>query len=1628
MAIGTGRQRALLALLVLRANELLESDRLVEELWGESPPPTAHKMLHNQVSGLRHVLGRNGRLETYGSAYRLNVAPGERDVDRFEELVARGRAEMRSDPERAAEDLRQALGLWRGPALADLAFESFARAEIARLEERRWAALEARIDTELALGRHADLVAELEAAVAEQPLRERLHGQLMLALYRCGRQAEALEAYRMARSTLVEEIGVEPHAELRALQESILAQDPALDAPPDRTDLPSGLEGGSPVLAGHDRELAELRALLADACEGRGALAFVSGPPGIGKTRLAQELAREALRRRMIVLYAAAADEPTAVPDDVERATVLIVDDAEDADVALLERTAALSGSSAHRRLLILVLHRGPEPPAILGGRPARRLVLGPLASDAVAKIASLYLPAGSEALPVDALAAESGGVPLLVHRLARDWARARASASIGASAGRTGNERGELRSAETDLSDDLLAFQAVEELARRYGGAAGAPPLAAVCPFPGLATFDADHAEYFFGRERLVAELVARLVGSPLLAVIGPSGSGKSSAVRAGLLPALAGGVLPGSERWRQPLIRPGPHPMAQLERVRPEPELRAVLAVDQFEEVFTVCRDEAERTAFLDSLVELAADRDGSVQVVIAVRADFYGHCAMHDRLARLAGANQVLVGPMRRDELRRAIEEPARRVGLQVEPSLTDALIADVLDQPGALPLLSAALVEQWREREGPVLRRAAYDRTGGVRGAVGRLAEQTYSGLSEPERVAARGILLRLADAGEHEAAFVRRRMSLDELDRDEHTAAALAALVDGRLVTADGEALEVAHEALLREWPRLRAWLEEDAEGRRLHHHLMNAARDWQAAGCDSGELFRGARLASTLDWVAGHERDLNELERDFLAESRAEAEHEAEHQRRTNRRLRGLLGGLAALLALAVVAGIVALNQRGEARDTARTADAQRLGLEALNQERLDQALLTASAAVELDESPATQSNLLSVLQRNPATLGAVDHQFGIFSAAISPDGKLMAIGDDIGNVVVYDAATRQPMGEPYRIDTGIIQNVRFSPDGDTLAVSFMDRSVPELSAVFDLIDPRSGDRRLRVRLPPFRGPEHFVFADVVFLPNGRDLLVRQVHGASPGGPAAPMYLVDGQTGALKDRLQVGRYAGHFHATETAGSRHVFVTSLRDNRTWELDPDPLSVVRSWPVGDYAGAVSPDGRVFALGSETGGVRLLDLGSGRIRPLRGGHDGHVFRMRFTPDGRTLVTTGSDGQVLAWDVERGTVAQRFAGHSRGAIDGLDLTRDGRTLITGSVDRRAFLWDLAGDRRLDRRFVVGRRFRPDFTPRGIAVSPDGRTLAVTHDDGAVDLIDTLTLRRRRVLHALDATALSVAFSPDGRLLAVTGLGGRITLWNARTLAPAGELEGLRADSPATAFSPDGTLLAAAEADPAGPFLPRPLRIWDMRTQTLTGFRGQSALGTVAFSPDGQLIAAAAGRLGTDIRDVGTGRLVKRLVTGDAPYAVAFSPDGELLFVGQYDGRGQLFSTATWEPLGRPFEGHTGRVTTAEFSRDGRTLVTAAADGTAVLWDVDTQKLLGSPIELAVGTFASATIGPDGARLFAVSTRGRGISFELSREAWKRHACLVAGREFSTAEWAEAVPAWPRQAVCSGD
>ena len=973
-------------MLALRANRTVAADELIDGLWADHPPASAAKNLQSLVSQLRKALASDGAgasIVSRGRGYELRVAEEAVDALRFEDLVEEA---ARQPTGAGANGLAgAALELWRGAPLADVASEPFAAPEIGRLEELHMRAIELAIDAELAAGRHAEVVAGLEALIAEEPLRERLHAQRMLALYRAGRQSEALEAYHEARAALIEQIGVEPGPELKRLQEQILAQDPALEAPPPAVELPVQLEGGSPLLAGRERELDWLRRRWARAREGRIACVMVWGPAGIGKTRLVGELAAEVQQEGAAVLYAGGGEVAEATLATVaeagtgHRPTLLVFDYANDAPPSVLEAAAALARAPEGRPLMVCVLHHDEQgPPAFAGlleSGVAERLRLDPLREEAAAEIAALYATEGV-VIPMPTLLAESEGLPLRIHRAASGWAQAQVAERLEAATEETAVDQHGLRKGRAKVAGGIAELRLTWERRRRYLVEEPPDPSAPeVCPYRGLAPFDAAHAEYFFGRERLVAELVARLVGSTLLAVVGPSGSGKSSAVRAGLLPALADGVVPGSEHWRRAVMRPGARPLAELSRAlaRAVPEAgdegaapwiadalerlpdgeRLVLLIDQFEEAFVACRDQAEREAFFDALVEGAGDPDERLVIVLAIRGDFYARCAEHAELSTLVSANQLLVGPMRRDELRRAIELPARRAGLRVEPRLVSALVGDVAEEPGGLPLLSAALVELWQRRDGRSLRYGVYERSGGVSGAVARLAEHAYQRLSPAERLRARPMLLRLAGADDEQAeGFVRRRVPLDELelDRDEDAARALAVLTESRLLTVDEGAAEVAHEALLREWPRLRDWLAEDAEGRHLHQHLIGAAGGWRDSERDPAELYRGARLASALDWAAEHDTELNQLERSFLEESRAASERQAERQRRTNRRLRALLAGVGVLLAAAVVAGVIALSERQGARSAATVADAERLGAQALSEERLDRALRVASA------------------------------------------------------------------------------------------------------------------------------------------------------------------------------------------------------------------------------------------------------------------------------------------------------------------------------------------------------------------------------------------------------------------------------------------------------------------------------------------------------------------------------------------------------------------------------------------------------------------------------------------------------------------------------------------------------
>ena len=850
----------MLAVLLLNANEPVSADRLANDVWGEEAAADSAKSVQVAVSRLRKALGDRTLLTTTPAGYRLHVQPGELDADRFAGKVEEGRAALAAGrPERAGTILRDALSLWRGPPLADLAFEPFAQAEIARLEEQHLSALELRVEADLAAGRHAALVGELQQLVAGHRGRERLAGQLMLALYRCERQTEALEAYRDARHALVEEAGIEPGPQLRALHDAILRQDPSLDLQTPASELPAALDTDEDTpFAGRDDELAVLRARWERARGGAGAVVTVSGPRGMGKSRLAAELAHGINADGGHVLYASGSGPREALravlrdANEAMRPTLVVVDDADRAgaaEQAELERLAA-----AVTGLPVLLIAESER--AGLGaqnGDTALELELEPLDAAAVESIARAYAAGrASAAVPVGELVEASRGLPSAVHEAAGDWARREAAGRVTVAAGEAADERSRLRTMEAEVVEGVVDLQRARERAALQAE----PDGAVVCPFKGLAAFGPEDANHFFGRERLVAELVARLVGAPLLAIVGASGTGKSSVLRAGLLPALGRGILPGSEAWARVLIRPGERPQRELDHALETvgDRGRLLIAVDQFEEVFTVCDDERERVEFIGRLVAAARDPLGRSVVVLTIRADHYERCAGYPELSDLLAADHVLVTPMRRDELRDAVERPALRVGLRVEPALADALVSDVEGEPGALPLLSSALLELWRGRDGRRLRHAAYEHTGGVRGAVARLAEVAYGQLGPAQQAVARSTLVRLATEAPG-GAIERRRVPLAELDTagSADVAHVIALFTDHRLLTVSAGSVEVAHEALLREWPRLRAWIQEDRESMRIHRGVTTAAEEWRRLERDDGALFRGTHLSEARD-------------------------------------------------------------------------------------------------------------------------------------------------------------------------------------------------------------------------------------------------------------------------------------------------------------------------------------------------------------------------------------------------------------------------------------------------------------------------------------------------------------------------------------------------------------------------------------------------------------------------------------------------------------------------------------------------------------------------------------------------------------------------------------------------------
>jgi WD40 repeat protein/DNA-binding SARP family transcriptional activator len=1582
------RERAVLTALVLAAGDVVGTDRLISALWNGSPPRSAAKNVQNCVLRLRKALGPHV-IETRPAGYRLELPAETVDARQFEDLLAVGRAaRLNGTPDRAVAAFRQALTLWRGDPLEDLHGWEPADGEAARLSELRRVAAEDLMDAELACGHHAGCVADLERMAGEEPFRERRWAMLMLALYRVGRQGDALRTYQRARTALGTELGIEPGPQLRALERAIVAQDPALDPPVPLDDQ----QRRGPEPPG-----------------GTAGIVFILFTDTVASTEVLDRLgddAAEVLRRAHVhALRAAVAAHAGHEVKGVGDGLLVTFTSGADAVACAIDMQAAVAATNRTSR----------EPLSIRVG-----LHVGePVRDDG-----DLY---GTSVVIASRLCDTAAPGQILASDLVRELVAPRRRFAFA--------EAGSI--ALKGLAEPVPTVEVVGEST----DAAAAPRAGAEPPYKGLMTFEPEDRGLFFGRDATVAELVDCVRDQRLVAVVGASGTGKSSVVRAGVLASLREDALSGSSAWPTVLMTPGGHPLVELaahlsllagvsatalldeldgdvraldlaarQAVAPLPRgSRTLVVIDQFEELFTLCRDEVERRRFVDLLTHAATVDGGVTTVLLAVRADFYGHCGAHPALARLVGAGTTLLGPMTPEEMATAITGPARVAGWRLEPGLTDVVLRDLGDEPGALPLLSHALLETWKRRRGRTLTHDGYRGAGGVRGAIASTAESVYGALDPSQQALARQVFVRLTELGEG-TEDTRRRVAVAELSTGsqgtEPLAAVLHLLADARLVTISEAGVELAHEALIREWPRLRAWLDDDREGLRAHRHLTHAAQDWAALGRDPAELYRGPRLAGAVEWAGGSgAASLNPLEREFLDAATTRQQHEAREQAAHLSRLRRLLAGVGLALVLALAAGTFAIVQQRRAHDRADAAreatlraDVGRLVAESTNQSSRDRHLSTLLAleANRLADTPATRGALLNALVVEPRLQASWSAgHIGYSGTSYVPPGTLLVAGGP-GFLDFFDTRTGRASGPRIEYTQG--GGFAVSQDGTLVATGSADGTV----TVWDVATRERRGRDIMLAHDA-RG--------LAFSPDGRLLVTSEGEylDTSPMDTAESVHVWDLATHTPVD-LPLEGHATSVNAVAVSPRGDVLATGDNDGTVVLHDAGTGAAVgQHLSVGSsvLTLAFGRDGDLLGVGTQDGDSLIVDAATGALLASLPG-DGRLSTVRFSPDGRQIAVSRGFGVRVFDAATFEPVGAAIVPHLGGMTVGT-FSPDGGTLAIAGASGIVELW------RLDGHGLIARPI-PGSAPSGAVFSPDGTVVAVpdldrvtVYDAATLDPVGgPLPVPSGPLVHGIPYPG-RVAFSHDGKVLAISGRDRTVLRYDVRTLQPLGDLLVVDAPPWSLAFSPDDRLLAVGSSQD---------RVTLVDTERATAGPshrlGRSGPVSVAFSPDGRRLVATNAIGGASVLDLTAADPTPERVPGTNADVnlVAFSPDGHLAATGGPDGTVQFRDPRTFEPLGAPVTVGSGVMLTLVFSPDSRLLAGADITNRGRLIDVASRQPVGDPL-LAIPVEAS--FSPD-STVLAMSGTSTAL-WDLDPTVWRERACEIAGRNLTPAERREYLP-----------
>ena len=1166
--------------------------------------------------------------------------------------------------------------------------------------------------------------------------------------------------------------------------------------------------------------------------------------------------------------------------------------------------------------------------------------------------------------------------------------------------------------------------------------------------PYKGLHPFEEADAADFFGRRELVQKLLNRLAvesvrltasgkleqdgmdrrdegeetgsddllgGDQLavgrfLAVVGPSGSGKSSVVKAGLLPALRSGALPGSQRWLIAEMLPSAHllddllsilmavaavripDMEQIISTHPAglatlllcllpADSELLLFIDQFEELFTGRPSEAERSFFLQALETAGRNPDCRLRLGITLRADFYDRPLAFPGFGELMRLGTEVVLPLRAQDMEQVIRGPAEREGVQLERGLAVEIAADVRDQPGALPLLQYALTELFDRRDGLLLTRAAYHVLGGVMGALSRRAEQLYQELSAEEQAAARMLFPRLVTLGEG-SEDTRRRVARPELDA---ISPQVSRVIDiygrARLLSFDRDpvtrapTVEVAHEALLREWQRLRQWLDDDRDGLRVRAHLTQAAQDWEARQRLPDDLYRGTRLGQALEWSDLHADALNPLERDFLQNSQIQARmEEAEREAQRRREL--------------VAAQRLAETEKARAEEQALAAARLRQRGRWLAA-ALGAALLLLLLAAGLGMVADRQRLAAEANYRQARMLGLASEANTLLLAGVNIEAapQLSIQSLELGYSPQADAVLQRAMTFQYPqrkfLTGGTLFKLIFSPDGRRLLGASGD------GAAY-LWDVASGEELRR-----FENPEGGGAICAAFSPDGRQAAVCD-------DTALLIYVWDVESGTLLHTL--GGHSELIWSLSYSPDSERLVSASYDStlRIWDLTDGEQALQIDLPTTSSSAVFSPDGRTILAGLDDGTARLWDVSTGEELRQFEGHSESVVVVAFSHDGSLAATGSTDKTARLWDVETGSEVLRLTGHGDAIYD-INFSADDRQVLTASLDRMALLWDRQTG-------VVLRRFiGQEGGLYSAALSPDNAWVATGSTDTSAWLWPSgLMPDDGRLDHTSPVNALAI--SPDGQRILTSDNGLSLHLWNASG-ALMKDLSGHEYGASSLTFSPDGGRAASAGVDYS-------VRLWNLtsgeQVRQFGDAQREVQFWSVRFSPDGRSLLAGAD-YGAYLWNVDTGEEMWRFRDeATSVYGVAFSPDGRTFAITSYEPDVMLFDAHSGEQLWS--RNDLERIYALAFSPDGKSLL-AGGDR---LWLLDVQDG-SSQAELSgfSGGLNTVAFSPDGRQAAAGGESGIVHLWDLSTQAEVRQFSGQPGVVYTLAFTPDGTALW---------